>query len=138
MPDTQRQHITGAKATAALKQAGLANSVLKLFKDGFVPSVTSPVADFDANECDFDDYAPIVILAWNNPTLGSISGYNLDAPLQRFVCLADQVTMNMVGGWWLEDAAGAVLDFGTFDPSRPMQYGDQAIEIVPLEFFPAG
>lgn len=137
MATVQRQHLEGAKATAALKQTGLANSNAKLFKDGFVPSVTTPAADFAANECDFDDYAPVAIVAWNAPSLASVPGYNIDAPMVRWVCAADQVVSNMVGGLWIENAGGDILDFVIFDTPIPMQLADQVVEWVPAEFFPA-
>lgn len=137
MPTTQRQSITGALATALLKQTALANSVVKLFKEGFLPSVTSPVADFDTNECDFDDYAPVTIVAWGDPSLASVPGYQLNGGLVSWACAADQVTGNMVGGLWIENAAGALLDFVIFDPPIPMQYAAQVVEWVPIEFFPA-
>lgn len=138
MATVQRQSIFGAKATAEVKQTALANSVAKLFKSGFLPSVTTPVASFDAEECDFDDYAPITIVAWNDPALASLPGYNIDALLLRWVCAADQVVGNEVGGIWFELADGTLLDFVILDPPVPMMLADQVLEWVPLEFFPAG
>jgi hypothetical protein len=138
MATVQRQSLFGAKFTANLKQTALALSVAKLFKDGFTPGVGTPVADFDAQECDFDDYTSKVSTTWNEPSLSSSSGYNIDSAMLRWVCAADQVVGNMVGGIWFESAAGDLLDFVIFDPPIPMQLADQVVEWVPLEFFPAG
>lgn len=138
MATVQRQSIFGAKVTAALKQAALANSVAKLFKSGFLPSVTTPVSAFDAQECDFDDYLPITMVTWNAPSLSSLPGYNIDSALLRWVCTGDQVVGNEVGGIWFENAAGDLLDFVILDPPVSMMLADQVLEWVPLEFFPAG
>ena len=87
----------------------------------------------------YTTYAAKTIAAWNDPTLGSVSGYNLSAPLQTFSLAATPATPNMIGCWYLVHSDGTTLiDFGTFDPPRPMQLADQAIQIVPQEFFPAG
>jgi hypothetical protein len=137
MATIQRQSLSGAKATANLKQTALVNSVAKLFKAGFAPGVTNTLASFVANECDFDDYAPIVMATWNEPTLSSLPGYNIDSALLRWVCAADQVVGNSVGGMWFETAGGLLLDFVVLDPPIDMMLEDQALEWLPLEFFPA-
>jgi len=139
MPDTQRSSITGSKELATLRKTALANSTLHLFKEGFNPSVNSALAEFTAVEADYTTYAAKTIAAWNDPALASVSGYNLTAPLQSFLLASTPAVPNMIGGWFLVHSDGTTLiDFGTFDPPRPMQVGDQTIQIVPTEFFPAG
>lgn len=139
MPDQQFQSITGAKELATLRKTALANSTLHLFKAGFAPGVNTPLADFTAQECDYDTYAAKTIVAWNDPTLAAVSGYNLTGPMQTFSLAATPAVANMVGGWYLVHSDGTTLiDYGTFDPARPMQLADQAVQLVPLEFFPAG
>jgi len=139
MPDTQRSSITGSKELAGLRKTALANSTLHLFKEGLTPSVNTPLADFVAVEADYTTYAAKTIVAWNDPSLASVAGYNLTAPLETYLLAATPATPNVIGGWFLVLADGATLiDFGTFDPPRPMQVADQAIQLVPSEFFPAG
>ena len=139
MPDTQLSSITGAKNLAELREADLAASTLHLFKEGFVPNVNSSLAEFVAEEADYTTYAAKTIAAWNAPALASVSGYNLTAPLQTFLLAATPAAPNMIGGWFHVHSDGTTLiEYGTFDPPRPMQVADQSIQLVPLEFFPAG
>ncbi len=139
MSDQQYQSITGAKELATLRKTALANATLHLFKAGFAPNVNTPLADFTTNEADYTTYAAKTIAAWNDPSLASVSGYNLAAPVQTFLLGATPAVPNMIGGWYLVHSDGTtLLDYGTFDPSRPMQLADQAIVLFPLEFFPAG
>jgi len=139
MPDTQRSSITGAKNLAKLRKADLANATLHLFKEGFVPSVNSSLAEFAAQEADYTTYAAKSIAAWNDPSLASVSGYILTAQLQSFLLAATPAAPNVIGGWYLVHSDGTTLiDFGQFDPPRPMQVADQTIQIVPTELFPAG
>lgn len=139
MADSQRQSITGAKELATLRKTALANATLHLFKEGFSPSVNTALSEFTAEEADYTTYAAKTIAAWNDPALASVSGYNLTAPLQSFLLAATPADPNMIGGWFLVHSDGTTLiDFGIFDPPRPMQVADQTIQIVPIEFFPAG
>jgi hypothetical protein len=130
--------MTGALQQAGARQTYLALSVVRLFKAGFTPGVNTTLAELVANECDFDDYAPIPITTWNDPVLASVPGYTIDGGEVTFRCAADQATPNIVGGWWVNNAGGTVLvDIGVFDPTRPMQLALQSIKIVPTELFPA-
>lgn len=139
MPDTQKSSMSGAKELANLRQTSLANATLHLFLDGFAPSINTPLADFTAQEATYETYAAKVIAAWAEPSLASVAGYNLIAPSQTFQLAATPATPNMIGGWYLVHSDGLTLiDFGTFDPARPMQLIDQAVVLIPTEFFPAG
>lgn len=139
MPDVQRQALSGANNLAVLRRAALANSVIKLFKAGFLPDPTTPIGDFDANECTFTDYVAKTIVAWNAPTLGDLSGYRIFAPLQQWIIVTDPVVVGEeVGGYWVELAAGTLIDFVIFETPIPMSYVGQQVTVVPTEFFPTG
>lgn len=139
MADLNYQSMSGAKSLANLRQTDLANSTLHLFKAGFSPAVTTPLAAFVAEECDYTTYAPKTIAAWNEPMLAALPGYNLTAPVQNFTLAADPADGNVVGGYFLVHSDGVTLiGYGTFDPTRPMQLADQAVVVFPVLFFPAG
>lgn len=123
-------------ATAA--QTARALSVIKLFKAGFVPDPDTVVADLDAEECDFDDYAPITVTVWFDPAASPQGGWQITAPTSQFLCAALQAVPNMVGGWWLELAAGTVFMIRQFDNPVPMAEAGNFIQITPTEVFGNG
>lgn len=138
MPDASFLSSAGAKLEAESGQTALANSVLRLFKFGFNPTPTTPLADFITNECDFDGYAPITIAAWNDPILAG-AAYAIFAPVQAFRWEHDTEDVgNSVGGAFLVTAGGALYQFTIFDPSRPCQGPDQAVLVGPTDVFPWG
>lgn len=139
MADFQYQSMSGAKALANLRQTALANATLHLLKEDISPSINTTLAEFVAAEADYDAYAAKAIAAWAEPSLASIAGYNVVGPLQTFQLAATPAVPNMIFGWFLVLADGTTLiDYGTFDPPRPLQMIDQAVSILPSEFFPAG
>lgn len=138
MPDSAGLSLTGAKTEAAAGKTRLANSVLHLFKSGFTPSPTSILADFTAQECDYDGYAALTMAAWSDPVLAG-SGYIIYSPTQTFpwAHVADDVG-NQVGGAYVVLAGGSLYSYIIFDPTRPMQGPDQAVIVQPTDFYPAG
>lgn len=129
--------LSGAKEIALARQADMANAVISLFKWSFVPGVSTTKAELEANECDFTDYATKVIAAWTGPVLAPVSGYQINAPVQTWTVVTATVG-NTVGGYWIEDATGDVIDIVVFDdPGVPMTNVDQAVQVTPVQFFPA-
>jgi len=138
MPDVSALSLSGARIEAVAGKARLANSVLHLFKFGFSPTPTSTLADFEANECDFDGYAAKTIATWSDPVLANVA-YAIYAPTQTFAWshVADDVG-NAVGGAFLVTAGGDLYQYTIFDPSRPCQGPDQAVITTPTDIYPAG
>lgn len=129
---------SAALADATAKRAALALSVVKLFKTGFVPTPTTTATDLDAVECDYDDYAPATITAWLPPANAIGGGSQITAPTTQFTCLADQVLMNTVGGYWVELAGGAVQIIRQFDAGVPMVIAGNYVQVAPTMVFPNG
>lgn len=130
--------LNGAKIIATANQARLANSVLHLFKAPFLPSITTTKADFLAQECDFDGYAPATIAAWGAPVLLG-PAWATYAPTQTFRwSLVTDAIGNMVGGWFLVTSGGELMDYAVFDPATPCQGPGQAVVTTPIEITPAG
>lgn len=138
MPDSSALALSGARLEAVAAKARLAASVLHLFQAGFVPTPTTSKEDFEANECDYDGYAPLSIATWHDPVLAGV-GYAVYAPTQTFpwTFVADG-TGNQVGGAWLETAGGVVYQYTIFDPTRPLQGPDQAVITTPTTVYSAG
>lgn len=138
MPDISYLSLTGASVEAVAAQARMANAVCSLFKAGFLPSPTSVLADFEAQECDFDGYAPATIATWGTPVLAG-TGYMTYAPAQTFAWAHDTDDVgNAVGGYWLETAGGVLIAYTVFNPTRPAQGPGQAVIVTPVLVFPAG
>jgi len=131
--------LAGTKRQAGLMKTDLANSILHLFKSPFLPSPATTLAELDAQECDFDGYAAKTITAWGDPVLAPISGYMIVAPTQTWVMGAGPIAVgNTVGGHYLEDSAGNLIDVVIYDPPIPMQSPDQSVIQTPVEVYPTG
>lgn len=127
----------------AFSQAGdlqtlLALSVIKLFKEGFVPSPTTVVADLDAEEADYDDYILQTITAWLAPGSSPFGGAQITAPTEQFTCTADQVVPNAIGGYWIELAAGDVVLIRQFDTPVAMVTAGDFVQVTPTIVIPNG
>jgi len=129
---------SAALADATAKRAALALSVVKLFKSGFVPTPDTLVAELDANECDYDDYAPATITAWLAPVNSVGGGSQITAPTTQFTITVDQVVPNTVGGYWVELAGGAVQIIRQFDAPVPMVNAGNYVQVTPTVVFPNG
>lgn len=140
MPNFSGLSLNGAKVIATANQARLANSVLHLFKQdpAFNPTITTPLADFNAFEADFDGYAAATIAAWGAPVLLG-AAWATYAPTQTFRWVLDTDAVgNSIGGWYLVTAGGELMDFGIYDPPLPITGAGQAIIVTPIEITPAG
>src|SRR5262245_30156169 len=114
MPDFSALSLTGAKVEAAAGKTRLANSVLHLFQAGFVPTPTSTLADFDANECAYDGYAALTIATWSDPVLAGVA-YAIFAPTQTFRWVFDTEALgNQAGGAYLVLSGGELYQYTVF------------------------
>lgn len=127
-----------AKTLATAAKTARALSVIKLFKAGFTPDPSTVVADLDANEADFDDYAPITVTAWLDPVAQASGGWSITQPTEQFECAALQVVQNMIGGWWEELAGGDVIVIRQFDAPVPMAEAGDFIQTTFTEIFGNG
>ena len=123
---------------ATAKRADLALSVIKLFKSGFVPTVDTVVADLDAQECDYDTYAPETITAWLAPVRSVLGGWQITAPTEQFTLAATPAVPNTVGGYWIELAGGDVFLIRQFDGPVPMVNAGDFVQITPTYVVPNG
>lgn len=125
-------------AAAAAKRTELALSVVRLFKEGFVPTVTTVLADLVAAEADYDDYVEQEITAWLAPTNSIYGGAEITAPTEQFLCIGAQAVPNAIAGYWIETAGGALVLVRLFDNVVPMAQNGDAIKITPTYVFPNG
>lgn len=141
MPDIQALSLNGARVIATSNQARLANSVLHLWQKvdpDFLPSSTTPLSAFTANEADFDGYAPATITAWGAPVLLG-NAWATFAPTQTFRWVLDTDAIgNAVWGWYLVTSGGELMDYAIFGASQPCQGAGQAVIVTAIEITPAG
>lgn len=130
----QASTLTGCKAVATLAKTALVNAKVRLFKSGFHPTPANVQADFIAQECDFDGYAAVTIAAWGDIVLASAqAGYLVLGVNCVFLwALAVDAVENMVGGFWVETAAGVVWQYQEFADAVPMQGPDQSTAFTPV------
>jgi hypothetical protein len=116
-----------ATATAAL----LAGAKLRLFKDGFQPGFGTVKADLVAVEADYSGYTPggVVIASFGTPVRILELGYAIIGQPITFARGAGP-TSNVIGGWWLETAAGDLYAIGTLPAPQPMQVVGQGVPIL--------
>jgi hypothetical protein len=126
--------LTGCLFKAGLDKTALAGSHLRLFVQGFTPSITSSLQDCIDNECDYDGYAPLTITAFNDPGFDTAGGASISSPLVQFVSTpASPSKTNNVGGWFLVSTGspGTLVAVGTYpSPGMPMGLAGQVLPIV--------
>lgn len=132
--------LSGCEFIATAVQTALAASKIQLFKSTLTPTPETPLADFVTHSADYTGYPPggAVLAAWLAPILSPTSGYQIQAPMTQFVVGDPVVTGNVIGGFWIEEAGGELIAFGTFGNPQPMQVADQGIDLAPVLTFPTG
>lgn len=130
----------GAINIATLVQTELALSKLRLFKQGFIPGVGTTAANLIAEECDFTGYPAggNEVTAFFDPILNPLGGASTDWPTSQFAAAAPYTVGNMVGGWWLETAAGDLIACGTFAEAIPIGAAGQGLPLAGSLVFPNG
>jgi len=128
---------SGAAKVAGLVKTNLANAVVSLFQFGFNPSVSTVKSELEGAEATFDDYVTKTIASWTGPVLAPSPGYQINGGLVQWIVVTNVVT-NIIGGYWIENAAGDVIQIVKFDdPGVPMVSVDDAVTIPPVQFFAA-
>jgi len=119
-------------------QTELALSVVRLFKAGFVPEVTTVIADLEAEEADYTTYAPETITAWGEPYTSTSGGVQITAPGVQFSLATTPAVGNAIGGYWVEKAGGEVVVIRQFDLPVSMSVAFDGLVITPTIIFPNG
>ena len=116
---------------AAEKQAALALSKVRLFKSTFVPTVSTIKADLTGAEAAYTGYTAggETITAWLAPLLDPAGGASITAPTVQFDVTGPVTATDIVGGFWIEDAAGDVRLVGTFAAPIPMEVVGQGFPL---------
>lgn len=121
---------------ATARQTYLVNSVIHLFKaeETFNPQPGTLLAEYTANECDFDGYAAKTLATWPNIVASAGTSFLVFAPTQTWLWEFDTLgTGNMVGGYYIVSAAGDLVDVVVFDDPVPMQGAYQSVVQTPSE-----
>jgi len=59
-------------------------------------------------------------------------------PTEQFAAVAPYTVGNVIGGWWIEDAAGVVYAIGTFAEPIPVGAAGQGFPMAVTLVFPNG
>lgn len=132
---------SGALAVAGLVRTALALSELRLFKSDFTPSISSTLAAFQAAQADYTGYVAdgVAITAFFAALLNPAGGASIDSPTVQFAAASPYTVGNVVGGWYLVDAAGTtVYAFGTFQTPIPIGAAGQGFPMNLTLVFPNG
>jgi len=126
---------------AAEMQTALAASKVRLYKQGFVPTPATTEAELVAEEVAFTGYPAggAAIALWLDPVFSPAGGAMINAPTVQFdMGPAPIVDTDIVGGFWLEDAAGDVRLIGQFAAPVPMEVLGQGFPLNIAIGFPTG
>ena len=138
MPDSAALSLTGANVEAAAAKTRMAASIASLFQAGFNPTPNSLKIDFEAEEADYDGYAPVTIATWSDPILAG-DGWMTFAPTQNIPWVFDADAVgNAIGGYWLETAGGVVIGYGVFDPARAVTGPGMSVIFTPVLQYNSG
>ena len=134
---TQFTPLVGCLEDATERQTALALSVLHLFKSTFNPDPSNVLADYTAQEADYDGYAAETLTAWNAPLLAPGTGYMISSPQVQFQYV-DGVThtTNTIGGCYLVDASGNLRQTIIFTSPIAFQADNQGTDVVLVILFP--
>lgn len=116
---------------AAEMQTALAASKVRLFKSTFVPTVSTVKADLTGAEAAFTGYPAggETITAFLDPVLDPAGGSSITAPTVQFAVTGPVTATDIVGGFWLEDAAGKVRLVAQFAAPVPMEVVGQGFPL---------
>jgi hypothetical protein len=96
-------------------------------------SVSTVIGDF--TEADYDGYVAKTITAWNNAYLDPAGGASIQSGTQQFDFTSVPLTTNLVLGFYVTNAAGALIFAGNFDaPIAMIQNGDSIPVNATLNF----
>ena len=121
----------GILKKAANLRTSLAGGFMHLFKDGFLPDVTTTVAELTANECDYAGYLAggIPVVNWLAPLLDPAGGASIESGTIQFAWnTSGEDIGNLVGGWFYTTPLGLLI-VGTFPISIPMEGPGQGIPL---------
>lgn len=111
----------GALVLAGVVRTRLAASKLRLFKNtGYMPNVSSTLAEMTAIEADFSGYPAggATLTAWLAPLLNPLGGASIESGLVQFQVVPptppDPIVPNVIGGWFVVDSTGALITAGNF------------------------
>jgi hypothetical protein len=124
----------GALYLASLMRTALALSTLHLYK-----AISSPLNPgttlANLTEADYDGYALKTITAWLTPYLDPLGGATIQSGTQQFDFVSVPLTTNTILGFYLLNAAGALVFVGNFDAPIAMAANGDAIPVnVSLNF----
>lgn len=135
------ESISATLQDATERKTILAASKVRLFKSSLVPTPSTTKAQLEADECDYDDYPAggAAITAFLAAILNPAGGASISAPTVQFSVTSNPpVVTNLVGGAWLEDAAGLVRLVMPFAAPVPMEILGQGFPLNLTIGFPTG
>lgn len=121
----QQIPLVGAQVLAALIQAGMGDSKLRLFVSGYAPTPGETLADLEAVEATFSGYPAggYTLTSWATPTLNPTGGYQTVAPQTQVLFEqpgSGSAVTNNVAGWFVVNMAGDLIADGLFTTVVPM------------------
>lgn len=119
--------------TAALYLAGLVRTALAGSKMALYKAIASPISPStvlaDITEADYDGYAQKTLTTWNVPYLDPAGGASIQPGTQQFDFVSGALITNVVLGFYVLNAAGALIFVGNFDSPIAMAHDGDSIPV---------
>jgi hypothetical protein len=131
MPDTQQLSLFGSKVIVDLIATALANSTINLYQVPFTPTPTTPLADFTAAIATFSGYSAAAVVSVGDPFIFG-AAWAVEVTVRYDYDSGAGSTGNQIGGWYWTTTGGDLVEYGTFDPTRPAQGDGQAIFVTAI------
>lgn len=129
MPDTAVLPLSGAEKIVGLTATALANSIMHLYQTTLTPNPGTPLSAFTTAEATFSGYAAVTVVSVGDPfILGA--AWAVEVTVRFDYDSGAGAVGNQIGGWYWVTAAGVLIEYGTFDPTRPAQGDGQAIFVT--------
>lgn len=119
--------------SAALYLAGLVRTALAASKMALYKAIAQPISPStvlaDLTEADYDGYAQKTLTTWNAPYLDPAGGASIQPGTQQFDFAAGAGDTNVILGFYVLNAAGALVFIGNFDAPIAMAHNGDSIPV---------
>jgi hypothetical protein len=130
-PKSGQQWLAGKVRTA------LAASKIRLYQSSINPTENTTLAELEAAEADYDGYAEITITNFG-AVFQSPLGAAIQMPSVQFQGTDPMVVTNNIGGAWIEDSTGALVNIIGFPEAKAMSSPLDALPLSEILRFGSG
>ena len=124
--------LTECLANAIAMVTRYAGCKCRLFSGDFTPNFKTNILELVAHEANYDGYTPggVAVDGVSSPVLCNSPGFLVTLTFPAFRVADNPSATDVVGGFWIESAAGDLRIIGVFPDLIPMQTSGQGFPII--------